>query len=122
MLDCFSLLAKRFPPDGLPRTENFRKLATVRGDYIVEWRPGSINALIRHDNLSAEDFRVGDPGELKTLIRDLLLLGLQDEFETCRRSPITRLARTLMRRKQQTNVQSRPFDAPAARASSAVPA
>lgn len=122
MLDCFSLLAKHFPPDRQPGTEHFRKLQTVRGDYIVEWRPGSINALIRHENLSAEDFRVGDPGELKTLIRDLLLLGLQDEFETCRRSPITRLARTLMRRKQQTNVQSRPFDAPATRLSSAVPA
>ena len=122
MLDCFSLLAKRFPPDGLPRTENFRKLATVRGDYIVEWRPGSINALIRNENLSAEDFRIGDPRELKTLIRDLLLLGLQDEIETCSRSPITRLARTLMRRKRQMITLRRPFDPSATRLSSAVPA
>ena len=122
MFDCFSLLAKHFPPGRHAPTENFRKLETVRGNYIVEWQPGSINALLRHEYLSAEDFQVSDPKELKALIRDLLLLGLQDEFETCRRSPITRLARGLMGRKQQMGIVRRPADVPPARVSSAVPA
>jgi hypothetical protein len=119
MFDCFSLLAKHFPPKG-HQTGNFRKLETVRGNYIVEWQPGSINALLRHENLSADDFRVSDPKELKSLIRDLLLLGLQDEFETCRRSPITRLARGLMGRKQQMGIGHRSRGVPPTRASSAV--
>jgi hypothetical protein len=109
MFDCLSLLAKHASRRGPVGGQDFRKLDTERGSYIVEWQPGSINALLRQEGLSARDIRVSEPRELQRLIRDLLLLGLQDEFETCRRSPITRLAQALMRRKHHMGA-TRPAD------------
>lgn len=60
-----------------------------------------MNALLTAQGLTADDILFGDSRKLHRLIRELLLLGLGDEMEACRRSQITRLARSLMRRKRR---------------------
>lgn len=80
----------------------FRKLETTRGSYFVDWQPETVNALLATQGLSADDLTETRPGELHQLTRDLLLLGLRDEMESGRRSPIARFARALMRRRHQS--------------------
>ena len=98
MFEFLSLFARPL----LPREEkaqDFRKLETVRGTYFVEWRPAAVKALIAAEGLGAADFARDRPMEIHRLARDLLLLGLQDELESGRRSPIARLARSLVHRR-----------------------
>lgn len=102
MFEFLSLIARQPFQPRFPDRKDFRRLETVRGRYFVDWEPDSVNALLAAEDLSAEDLRETSPGELHRLIRDLLLLGLRDELESCRRSPITRFARSLMRYKRAT--------------------
>ena len=79
-----------------------RRLATSRGHYIVNWEPSHLNYLIESEGLKPEELIAGDPEGLHGLVRELFLLGLQDEmagdeFGDARVSSITRFARKLLR-------------------------
>lgn len=108
MFDCLSLLARQIPRSPSGTDVEFRKLDTLRGSFFVQWEPRAINALLSSERLSAEDLEIPDPRHLHRLIRELLLLGLRDEMESCRRSPITQLARSLMRRKRPPHREADP--------------
>ncbi len=102
MFEFLSLFARQPFSQKRASRRRFRKLDTTRGSYFIDWRPETVKALLAEEALCANDFREGSPGDLHRLTRDLLLLGLQDEMESGRRSPIAGLARSLMRRKRQS--------------------
>lgn len=102
MFEFLSLFAPRAVSPGTATGAKFRKVETTRGRYFVDWRPATVNALFTAEGLRPEHVTETRPGELHQLTRDLLLLGLQDELESGKRSPIARFARALMRRKQST--------------------
>jgi len=77
----------------------FRKLDIMRGSSFVQWEPRAISALLSSERLSADDLEICDPQQLHRPIRELLLPGPRDEMESCRRSSMKQLARSLMRRK-----------------------
>jgi len=100
MLEFLSLFVPRAIVQRAATGTKFRKVETTRGSYFVDWRPATVNALFMAEGLRPEHLTETRPGELHQLTRDLLLLGLQDELESGKRSPIARFARALMRRKR----------------------
>jgi len=99
MFEFLSLFARPVLRQEVESPQDFRKLETARGTYFVEWRPPAVKALIAAEDLRAADFAENRPLEVHRLARDLLLLGLQDELESGRRSTIARLARSLVHRR-----------------------
>jgi len=74
----------------------FRKLETSRGDYFVRWSPDHVAELLSSEALRPEEFVTADRGRRQRLVKDLFLLGLQDELGYGGPSVITRYARALM--------------------------
>jgi hypothetical protein len=101
MFEFLSMFARWPFSRGTDSPSRFRKLETARGCYFVPWQPEVIKSLLATENLSADDLRESSRGDLHRLTRDLLLLGLQDEMETGRRSPIARFARSLIRHRHR---------------------
>jgi len=74
----------------------FRKLKTSRGDYFVRWSPDHVAELLCSEALRPEEFVTTDRGRRQRLVKDLFLLGLQDELGQGGPSVITGYARALM--------------------------
>ena len=80
----------------------FRTLETARGAFILPWRPDAVKYLLCSEALGPAELAVGGRDAARALARDLFLLGLQDEMDAggaprTSRSPISRVARGLMR-------------------------
>jgi len=102
MFDFLALFARQPFRRARSSRGRFRKLETRRGSYFIDWQPETFKALLATECLSADDLVESRPGDLHRLTRELLLLGLQDEMESGRDSPIARFARSVMRRKQRS--------------------
>jgi hypothetical protein len=80
----------------------------------VQWTRDALLGLLNQEQLTADDITMDSGPELTRLIRDLLLVGLADEFDAGTRfcesrsrgpderqqSPLTHLARGLLTRRQ----------------------
>lgn len=100
MLEPFGWLTGRARRPARRNDGAFRSIETRRGTYFVRWDPDAVSALIDSEGLSADDLGVQDPSTRQRLVRDLLLLGLEDELlhgVQPSGSAISRLARSLIR-------------------------
>ena len=107
MFETLTWLARRAEDIASPKPGGFRKLRTRRGDYFVDWAPGPVSALIELEGIAAGELVTDDPTDLHRLIRDLFLLGFRDELgggAQASASPISRLARELVERKDRSNL------------------
>lgn len=104
MFDSFTWLARQAERVAATGAPGFRKLKTRRGDYFVDWSPGSVNALIESEGIAAGELLIEDPRDLHRLTRELFLLGFRDELDTGAApsiSPVSRLARELLQTKSR---------------------
>ncbi len=79
----------------------FRKIPTRRGDYIVSWEPQHVDFLFRSEKLTPADLSLVNASQARGLIRDLFLLGAQQnaigtERPAHQTSLISRFARGLL--------------------------
>ena len=97
MMMATTRLSRRQPgPDERGAAGGFRKLETSRGDYFVRWSAEHVNELLRSERLRPDEFVASDRGRRHRLVKDLFLLGLQDELGQGAPSVITRYARAIM--------------------------